>query len=96
MNIEIQFTGFPLLFDIFQDELHHYVFSGSTLFELIEDLVERFGDRVRGSIYDPQTQTLDPTIQIVLNKEEYFNHNLYSGEIEEGDQVTFLKLLAGG
>jgi hypothetical protein len=96
MNIEIQFTGFPLLFDIFQDGLHNYVFSGSTLSELIEDLVERFGDRVRESIYDPQTQTLDPTIQIVLNKEEYVNYDLYFRKIEEGDQVTFLKLLAGG
>ena len=96
MNIEIQFTGFPLLFDIYQEGFHSYAFSGSTLCELIEDLVERFGDRVRESIYDPRTQTLDPTIQIVLNKEEYVNYDLYFRKIEEGDQVTFLKLLAGG
>jgi hypothetical protein len=96
MNIEIQFTGFPLLFDIFQNKWHDYVFSGGTLSELIEDLVECFGDPVRESIYDPQTQTLDPAVQIILNKKEYVHHAVFSRKVEEGDQVSFLKLLAGG
>jgi hypothetical protein len=96
LKIEIEFIGFPLIFDIFQEGFHTYIFRGSTLSELIDDLVERFGDRVRQSMDDQRTESFDPAIQILINQKEYVSDDLNYRTIEEGDKVTFLKLLAGG
>jgi molybdopterin converting factor small subunit len=96
MKIEIEFIGFPLIFDIFQGEGHTYIFRGSTLLELVEDLVERFGDRVRESMHDQRTEAFDRAIQIIINQKEYISGGLNQRTIEEGDKVTFLRLLAGG
>jgi len=96
MKIEIEFIGFPLISDIFQRGLRTYSFRGSTLSELVEDLIERFGDPVKESLQDQQTKTFDRAIQIIVNQEEYLSGELEHRTIEEGDKITFLRLLAGG
>ena len=96
MKIEIEFTGFPLIFDIFHGGGHTYIFRGSTLSELIEDLVERFGDPIKKSMHDERTEAFDPAVQIFINHKEYISDGLGQRTIEEGDKVTFLRLLAGG
>lgn len=64
--------------------------------ELIQNLIERNGTRVKESLLDPRTQSLDPTIQVMVNQKFLPKEEISSRRIEEGDHVTFLKLLAGG
>jgi hypothetical protein len=96
MNVKIEFMGFPVIYDIFPEGPHPFVFSGETLPELIQSLVERKGVRVRESLLDPRTQSLDPAIQIMINRKLLPQEEIPSRRIEAGDHVTFLKLLAGG
>jgi sulfur carrier protein ThiS len=96
MNIKIEFIGFPVIYDIFPEGPHPYVFSGEAMPELIQSLIERNGLRIKESLLDPRTQSLDPTIQVMINKTFLRKEEIPSRRIEEGNQVTFLKLLAGG
>jgi sulfur carrier protein ThiS len=96
MNAKIEFIGFPVIYDIFPEGPHPFAFLGETLPELIQSLVERKGVRVKESLLDPGTQSLDPAIQIMINRKLLPQEEIPSRRIEEGDHVTFLKLLAGG
>jgi len=96
MNIKIEFMGFPVIYDIFPEGPHPYAFPGETLPELIQSLIERNGVRVKEALLDARTQSLDPAIQIMVNRKFLPKEEIPSRRIEEGDQITFLKLLAGG
>jgi len=96
MNIKIEFIGFPVIYDIFPEGHHPFAFPGGTIPELIQSLIERNGTRLKESLLDPGKQLLDPTIQVMINKKFLPKEEIPSRRIEEGDYVTFLKLLAGG
>jgi sulfur carrier protein ThiS len=96
MNIKIEFIGFPVIYDIFPEGPHPYAFTGETLLELIGDLIARHEKRVKESLLDGRTQALDPAIQVTINRKFILKEQMSGQKIEEGDQVTFLKLLAGG
>jgi len=96
MNIQIEFIGFPLIYDLFPEGLHPFSFSGNRLMQLLEDLIARHGARVKESLSDPGKNSLDPAIQIMINKKLILKNKISEQRIEEGDQITFMKLLAGG
>ena len=96
MNIRIEFIGFPVIYDIFPEGPHPYAFPGETMPELIQSLIERNGTRLKESLLDTGTESLDPTIQVMINKKFLPQQEIPGRRIGEGDHVTFLKLLAGG
>ena len=96
MNLKIEFIGFPVIYDLFPEGSHRYTFLGKTLGLLVEDLINRNEPRVGESLIDPGTKSLDPTIEIIINRKLIPRDQFQEYEIEEGDHITFLKLLAGG
>ena len=96
MKIKIEFVGFPVIYDLFPEGPHPYSLGGNTLAQLIDNLIAHQDNRVKESILDPATKALDPTIQIMINQKLIPRGKIQSQKVEEGDQVTFMKLLAGG
>jgi sulfur carrier protein ThiS len=96
IRIEIKLVGFPMIYDIFGEGFNTYASSNNTLSELIEDLIERYGERFSESLKDQRTKTLDPSIQIMINGEYILSNNFDQQRIAEGDKITILRLLAGG
>ena len=96
MNIKIEFIGFPVIYDLFPEGTHSYPLPGDTLSQLIENLVAHSDPRVKESLLDPGTESLDPTIQIMFNRKLVSKDQIQKQKVREGDQVTFMKLLAGG
>jgi molybdopterin converting factor small subunit len=95
-GIEIVFVGFPTIYDLFKKDRIHYSFSGHTLKDLVEDLLVQYGQQIKESFWDESVKGLDPSIQIVINEKYVQSADLRYVELSEGDQVTFLRLLAGG
>lgn len=85
-----------MIYDIFGEGFNTYASSNNTLSELIEDLIERYGERFSESLKDQRTKTLDPSIQIMINGEYILSNNFDQQRIAEGDKITILRLLAGG
>jgi sulfur carrier protein ThiS len=96
MNIKIEFIGFPVIYDLFPEGNHAYSLNGNTISGLAEDLISQHGQRVKEALLDAGTGKMDPTIQVRINGKFILRDEIPQQEIREGDQVTFLKLLAGG
>ncbi|MCX5907320.1 MAG: hypothetical protein NTY64_09065 [Deltaproteobacteria bacterium] len=96
MNIQIEFIGFPTIYDLFPEGAHSYTFAGRTIGELVGDLIEKNNPRVRETLLDGKTQTLDSSIQVTINRQFIKKEELQSRGIQEGDRVIFMRLLAGG
>jgi sulfur carrier protein ThiS len=96
MEIRIEFIGFPVIYDLFPEGAHPYTLTGETIAQLMGDLISRNGSRVQEALMDPGTRELDPTIQIQINGRFISRSEIPRQKIEEGDRITFLRLLAGG
>jgi MoaD family protein len=70
-------------------------FAGETVQDLIEHLIARYGRKARQALYDKEGQ-LDPVVQILLNGEQWVTHDRLDTVLQDGDDVMFLLMLAGG
>ncbi len=96
MQIEVEFIGFPTVYDIFPEGRHRVAFEGKTIRDLVENLIAQKGARLKEALLDPGTGRLDPTIQVCLDKRFLARDEIPDVSVEEGNCVTFLRLLAGG
>jgi sulfur carrier protein ThiS len=96
VNIQLEFIGFPVIYDLFPEGSHPYTLPGNTIAQLIATLAAHEDPRVKESILEPGRGTIDPTIQIMIDQKLVPKDQIQYQKIEEGNQITFLKLLAGG
>lgn len=85
-----------MLYDLFPDCRLSYTFSGNTIGDLVENLKNQYGERIKESIWDRSIQGLDQTVQIMVNRKFVSSEDFDHQEIKVGDKVIFLRLLAGG
>jgi molybdopterin converting factor small subunit len=69
--------------------------SGTTVKDLIDELINRYGKKVRDAFYDAQGN-FDLMIQIALNGKSFISPNKQNTPLNEGDTLIFMLLLAGG
>ncbi len=96
MQIEVEFIGFPTVYDIFPEGRHRVTFEGKKIRDLIEDLIAQKGGRLKEALLEPGTDRLDPTIQVCIDKRFLARDEISDVSIGEGNCITFLRLLAGG
>jgi sulfur carrier protein ThiS len=96
VNIQLEFIGFPMIYDLFPEGSHPYTLAGNTLAQLIEDLADHKDIRVKESLLDPGTGNIDPVIQVMVNQKLVPKTEIQGQKVGDGDHITFLKLLAGG
>lgn len=70
-------------------------FSGGTVHDLIEYLIERYGQEARQALHDEEGN-LDPLVQVVLNGEEWLSPDKLDTLLHEGDNLLFMMIMAGG
>ena len=96
IKIGVEFIGFPVIYDLFPEGPHPFTLSGGTVTQLVLDLISRNGSRIQEALLDPRTGELDPAIQIGINGKFISRDQIPRQKIEDGDKVTFFRLLAGG
>ena len=70
-------------------------FAGETVNDLIEHLVAQYGRKAGKALYD-STGKLDPVIQVLLNGKEWVTHDRLDTALQDGDEVMFMIMMAGG
>ena len=70
-------------------------FDGETVNDLLEYLMTRYGRKARQALCDDQGK-LDPVIQVLLNGEEWVSHDRLDTVLQDGDDIIFMMLMAGG
>lgn len=70
-------------------------FHGRTLQDLLDHLTREYGEGVAKALLDDEGR-LDPAVQVIRNGEEWIGRADLSTELQEGDSIVFLLLVAGG
>ncbi len=70
-------------------------FSGATVNDLIETLVDQYGQKAREALFD-ELGKFDPMVQVLLNGEEWVTHDQLSTTLQDGDSLVFMLMMAGG
>jgi MoaD family protein len=85
----------PLLPEVIGRKELEIAFAGETVNDLIEHLVAQYGRKARKALYD-STGKLDPVIQVLLNGKEWITHDRLDTALQDGDEVMFMIMMAGG
>ncbi len=95
MKINLEFLGFPMVSDVVGKKKLELNISGTTVKDVIDELINRYGEKVRDAFYDAQGN-IDLMIQIAVNGKSFIPPDKYNIPLNEGDTLIFMLLLAGG
>jgi molybdopterin converting factor small subunit len=95
MRIIVEFLGFPIVTDVIGKKKLELVAPGETLKDVINELITRYGEKVRDAFYNARGN-FDPMIQIALNGKSFIPVDKHDTLLEDGDSIVFMILLAGG
>jgi molybdopterin converting factor small subunit len=95
MKINVEFLGLPMVSDVIGKKKLQLDISGETLKDVIDELIRRYGKKVRDAFYD-QEGNFDLMIQIALNGKSFISADKQNSPLTEGDNLIFMLLLAGG
>jgi MoaD family protein len=85
----------PLLPEVIGRKELEVEFAGETINDLVEHLVAQYGRKAKKALYD-STDKLDPVIQVLLNGKEWVTHDRLDAALQDGDEVMFMIMMAGG
>ena len=95
MKINVEFLGFPMVSDVIGKKKLEVVISGETVKDVIDELIKRYGKKVKDAFYDEEG-TFDFSIQIALNGESFIHPYKHDTPLSEVDSLFFMLLLGGG
>jgi len=68
---------------------------GETVNDVIEFLIAQYGQSAKKALLNDDG-VLDPMIQILLNGEEWVPHDQLDMNLQDGDSLFFMVMMAGG
>lgn len=95
MKVKIEIVGVPMLSDVIGKKKFELEVPGTTVKDLLEELIRKYGTKVRNVLYG-EKGTFDPMIQIALNGEKWIPADQHDTTLRDGDTLIFMILLAGG
>ena len=95
MKIQVESLGLPALSELIGKKAF-IEFPGGTINDLVSYIVNKHGQRARRSLLDGEAE-LDMTIQVMINDDGFLRRDeFHNRNINDGDKVRFLLLVAGG
>lgn len=91
-TIQITVGTFGILKEFIKDKAM-ILEAGSSLSDLFNFMIKKYGKGFREFIMDPETNQISPAICILLNRETVNNLNR---RLTDGDEVTLFILVSGG
>ncbi len=95
MKINLEFLGLPLVTRITGTKKLELDVPGRTVADVIEELIKRYGKKMKDAFYDPQGN-FDLSIQVSLNWKSFIPVDKHDTSLAEGDNLIFMILVAGG
>ena len=95
MKITVEFLSLPNVAKQVGGKSISHDFSGGSIQQLIGEVAGKYGKRVSDFLLGPDGR-LDADFRVVLNKQEWLNHDQLDRELNEGDIVTIAMLVGGG
>ena len=95
MKITLEFLSLPLVSKIVGSKFLSMDFSGKTVNQLVNELVNKYGQDLRRFLLD-ESGKLDGMFKVLLNKKEWIRREQMNKILRDGDLVTIMMLVAGG
>ena len=95
MAVTIEFLSLPNVVKMVGGKTITMEFNGQTVEELIRQVTEKYGSKVRQFLLD-ENGRLDMMLKVLCNKEEWIHSEQMQRPLEDGDHVTIMLLAAGG
>jgi len=95
MKVNVELLGLPMISEVVGKKKLELEISGKTVKDVIDELIKRYGKKVRDALYDAEGN-FDLMIQIALNGKSFIPVDKHDTSLNEGDTVMFMLLLAGG
>jgi molybdopterin converting factor small subunit len=94
MRINVEFLGMPAVSDVVGKKKLEVDVSGLTVKDVIDELIKRYGEKVKKAFY-PEGN-FDLMIQIAIDGKYFIPADKHDTPLHEGDLLTFMMLIAGG
>ena len=94
MRITVEFLGMPAVSDVVGKKKLEVDPSGSTVKDVIDELIKRYGKKVKDAFYPDGN--FDLMIQIAIEGKYFIAADKHDTPLHEGDSLTFMMLIAGG
>jgi molybdopterin converting factor small subunit len=95
MKITVEFLSLPNIVKKIGSKSIVLDFSGATVNDLVREVAGKYGSDVQKFLLD-ETGSLDMSLALMLNKQEWVRHNQMDKPLQDGDRVTIMMLAAGG
>ncbi len=95
MKIAVEFLSLPVVTKIAGGKSILFDFHGRTIEDLMNEIVTRYGEKVRGFLLD-ESGKLDRIFKVLLNKKEWISRDQMNKTLKDGDKVTIMMLVGGG
>jgi molybdopterin converting factor small subunit len=95
MKVTVEFLSLPNVAKMIGGKSVAHDFTGGTIQELVGEVAAKYGKPVREFLLD-ESGRLDAGFRVVLNKQEWLNHDQLDRAVQDGDIVTIAMLVGGG
>ena len=95
MKITVEFLSLPNVAKMIGSKSVALDFSGTTVNDLVREVAEKYGRDVQKFLLD-ETGSLDMSLSLMINKQEWIRHNQMDRPLQDGDLVTILMMAGGG
>jgi len=77
-------------------EIEISVPNKSTLQEILEKMVDTYGDKLASHLFQPKSTTLLPYLRLMVNGRDIAFLDGMSTELKEGDEILIMPPVSGG
>jgi molybdopterin converting factor small subunit len=95
MKINITFLSLPKVTKIIGSKSIIFDFSGQTINDLLNELIEKYGTELAEFLLDDSGK-LDMVFKIILNNRDWIKRDQLNKVLKDGDQLTIMLLVGGG
>jgi molybdopterin converting factor small subunit len=95
VRVELRLMALPALARALGGKKIEVEFPGDTVGNLVDHLVERYGDAAEEALLDDEGH-LDSIVQILVNEKQWVVHDDLDVPLNDGDSVIFMLLVVGG
>lgn len=95
MKVHLEIRLLPMLAKVVGEREFEFEFQGTTIRELIDELILRFGNKAGEALMNERGE-FDTMIQIALNRKKWITGDKLDTLLHEGDTLTLMLLIGGG
>jgi molybdopterin converting factor small subunit len=95
VKINVEFLGLPMVSDVVGNKKLEVDVPGETVKDVIDELVRRYGKKVKDAFYDTQGN-FGMMVQIALNGTSFITPDKHHTPLNDRDTLIFMLVLAGG